>query len=483
MSNEKAKIEAIVGKKYDIKSEISAGGMGKIFLGVHRSLSKRVAVKIIHQEFRKDKTFRKRFHREARLAANLDHPSIVDIYDFGSSGNFDYIIMPFIDGESLKEKLNREKKLSLSESLDLIAAITSALSCAHKNNVVHRDIKPSNILIDKQGHAYLTDFGISKDLEAVELTLPDTVMGSPRYISPEQITGKEIDGRCDLYALGLIFYEMVTGSYPYAGRNTNAVYYAQVNEVPPRPDQINPDIPGALSDIIMKLVEKLPENRYKKGNEVLQDIANVKSNVKLAVKSDPKSAHPSIQSSETEAPVIDYDAKDNARKDNTRYSDGDLPTVVNIHRSDKNRFFDNKPNFAELADSEAKSKSIRFTSWQFISIVSGFVLLAIFGYFLLGKTSNRTDTLAVLDSQKSMSDILPKERSFKAEPFFPDGSPPLKPRKEEAEIKKTLSASQISALDSSEKSSPTVELKQPPETVNLLSLTKQIQDFGRKSRC
>jgi len=109
VSKEKAKIEASIGKKYVIKSQISVGGMGKIYLGIHRSLNKRVAIKIIHQEFRKDETFRKRFHREARLAANLDHPGIVDIYDFGSSENFDYIIMPFIDGETLKEKLKREK--------------------------------------------------------------------------------------------------------------------------------------------------------------------------------------------------------------------------------------------------------------------------------------------------------------------------------------------------------------------------------------
>jgi len=388
VSKEKAKIEASIGKKYVIKSQISVGGMGKIYLGIHRSLNKRVAIKIIHQEFRKDETFRKRFHREARLAANLDHPGIVDIYDFGSSENFDYIIMPFIDGETLKEKLKREKRLPISKSLDLIAAITSALSFAHKNNVVHRDVKPSNILIDKQGHAYLTDFGISKDLGDVELTLPDTVMGSPRYISPEQITGKEIDGRCDLYALGLVFYEMVTGSYPYAGRNANAVYYAQINEVPQRPDQINPDIPGTVSDIIMKLIEKLPDNRYQKGSQILQDIANVKSSL------------PPVQSSEAEPQIVVKPAViDRESKNNIKNNDGDQPTVVNIRRSDHRRSLDNQQIGIESTASGTRLKSLRSSPRRFIFLGSGIVLCVIIGYFIFYHPFSQTDKLVSYDNK------------------------------------------------------------------------------------
>jgi serine/threonine protein kinase len=467
MSKEKTKIEATIGKKYDIKSQISAGGMGKIYLGIHRSLNKRVAVKIIHQEFRKDETFRKRFHREARLAANLDHPGIVDIYDFGSSENFDYIIMPFIDGETLKEKLKREKRLPISKSLDLIAAITSALSFAHNNNVVHRDIKPSNILIDKQERAYLTDFGISKDLGDVDLTLPDTVMGSPRYISPEQITGKKIDGRCDLYALGLIFYEMVTGSYPYADRNANAVYYAQVNEVPQRPDQINPDIPGTVSDIIMKLIEKLPDNRYQKGSQILQDIANAKSGL------------PPVQSSEAEPhievkpAIIDHGSIDDKENDDNGDHD-DQPTVINVSIADRGQIFDNQQIVVESTDSGEKSKPIRFSPRRLTFFGSGFVLCVIIGYFLLYNPSPQTDMLVIAGNE---SVTLPGKSSSMDEKHSSHSPSLTQPMQKEAPIEKSEPIPTKSSPDSSEVSLSAIAPKQPTEKVSLVSLTDQLKAF------
>lgn len=467
MLKEKTKIEAIIGTKYDIKSQISVGGMGKIYLGIHRSLNKRVAIKIIHQEFRKDETFRKRFHREARLAANLDHPGIVDIYDFGSSDNFDYIIMPFIDGESLKEKLNREKILPLPESLNLIATITSALLCAHNNHVVHRDIKPSNILMDKQGHAYLTDFGISKDLEAVELTLPDTVIGSPRYISPEQITGKKIDGRCDLYALGLIFYEMVTGCYPYAGRSTNAVYYAQINEVPTRPDQINPDIPVTVSDIIMKLIEKLPDNRYQKGSEILQDIANAKSGLPLDQSSEP------APNFEAKPASISNGSIDDIGNDDTK-TNGDQPTVINVSRRDKGQPFDKNQIAVDSVNSIEKPAAVRSSPLRLIICFVGILLCAIIGFMLLYNPSNQTESFI---TEKNGDLSSPEKNAPKDENHPKDRPSNIQRKNEEIKLGKPDSVPIKPTSASSETSLSEIRSKPNTQKVSLISLTEQLRTF------
>jgi len=480
VSKEKAKIEAVLGRKYDIKSQISAGGMGKIYLGIHRSLNKRIAIKIIHQEFRKDDTFRKRFHREAMLAAKLDHPSIVDIYDFGSSKHFDYIIMPFIDGETLKERLQREKNLPISETLDLIATISSALAFAHKNNVVHRDIKPSNILIDKEEHVYLTDFGISKDMGDVDLTHPDKVIGSPRYISPEQITGKKIDGRCDLYALGLVFYEMATGCYPYADRNANAVYYAQVNEVPKRPDHINPDIPSAVSDIIMKLIEKSPDNRYLNGSQILQDIANAKSGIPLSPLSQ---VEPHVE--DQPVTINDDSPEDQANDDepDDDEPDDDQPTVINVSIKDRDASLAIVPTDVEPPGFGKKTKPVRSSHRRFILFGSGLFLCVVIGYFLLNnlpfqngispikkKESATSSGENVSIDEKQTSESLPSVPSTREETQ-------AQPIQEEAREKESEPPPAKPLPDQPEVSVPKAVSEKPAEKPSLLSIVGQLQTF------
>ena len=272
MSKDATEIKSALGKKYEIKGLISSGGMGDIFLGIHRALDKRVAIKIVHQELSKDEEFRKRFRREAKLAASLDHPVVIDIYDFGSKDDFDYIIMPYIEGSTLQDRLKKEGKFTVQECLRLMIALTDALSYAHKNNVVHRDIKPSNIMVDNHGHLILTDFGISKSLGDVDVTKPNTMLGSPKYMSPEQVRGLAVDGRTDLYSLGLVFYEMVTGKHPFEGKDGTAILYCQACEMPQRPEESLPDVPGPVGDIIMKLLEKSPDQRYQSADELLKDL-------------------------------------------------------------------------------------------------------------------------------------------------------------------------------------------------------------------
>ena len=266
------KVKNVLGDKYDIFAMISEGGMGKIYLGTHRALNRQVAVKIIHQQFSQDKTVRERFCREAKLAANLDYPGIVDIYDFGSEDEFDYIIMRYIKGETLAQKLEREGSLPCEQALEIVMAVARALSHAHKNKVVHRDIKPSNIMIDENAQVILTDFGISKDLGDTQLTAADTVIGSPKYMSPEQIRGAQVDGRSDLYALGLIFYEMVTGKHPFQGRDTTSLFYAQAHEMPPEPVALSKPLPASAGAVIMKMLSKKPEDRFQTGDELWRNL-------------------------------------------------------------------------------------------------------------------------------------------------------------------------------------------------------------------
>ena len=275
MSAGETTIKRALEPKYEIKELIATGGMGDVYLGVHGALDRRVAIKIIHHELKKDEQFRKRFHREAKLSASLDHPVIVDVYDFGSKDDFDYLIMQYVEGSTLQEKLEKEGKLGLREGLRLMMVLADALSYAHQKNVIHRDIKPSNIMVDNDGHVVLTDFGISKglgDADVTDVTAPNTVLGSPKYMSPEQIKGVDVDSRSDLYSLGVVSYEMITGKHPFGGKDTTALFYCHVHEVPERPEACAPEIPGQLCNIIMKLLDKVPEGRYQNADQLLQDL-------------------------------------------------------------------------------------------------------------------------------------------------------------------------------------------------------------------
>jgi len=272
LDDSQAKIQKALGDKYEIKQLIQAGGMGKIFLGIHKALDKKVAIKIIHQELVANEQIKSRFFREAKLAANLDHSGIIDIYDFGSKDGFDYIIMPFIEGETLEAKIKELGAYTPEEGIRIIIEIAEALNYAHTHNVIHRDIKPSNIMFDRQGKVIIADFGISKDMSDSDLTAPNTVLGSPRYMSPEQIKGQNIDGRSDLYSLGLMFYEMMTATHPFSGKDSTAIYYAQAHEIPPRPETQKPDIPRNIGAIIMKLLDKNPESRYADGKALIKDL-------------------------------------------------------------------------------------------------------------------------------------------------------------------------------------------------------------------
>ncbi len=273
----------LIGDKYHVGEVIARGGMGEVYTGTHVALNRKVAIKIIRTHLSSDAQIRERFLREARLTAQLTHPNIIEIFDFGGNEAFDYIIMPYIDGITLKDRLTGTGPVPADETLKLVRPVVDALALAHDRGVVHRDVKPSNILVTSGGIPILTDFGISKNLNDSDMTLSDTMLGAPRYMSPEQIRGERVDGRSDLYAIGIILYEMLCGSHPFKGDQVAAICYQQMHEVPSPPDTVNPAIPEWLSGLVMQLVEKKPEDRFLDAHALLKamdakgDVAAIRS--------------------------------------------------------------------------------------------------------------------------------------------------------------------------------------------------------------
>ncbi len=248
---------------YTITDELGKGGMATVYKARHNKLERDVAIKVMHPTYSGEETFIRRFEREARVVARLEHPHIVPVYDYAVHEGHPYLVMRYIKGETLKDRLN-EGNLSTREILRLTDAIASALDYAHSEGVLHRDIKPSNILLTAGQGVYITDFGLARVMQSGESTLSQgMIMGTPHYISPEQAKGvAELDGRADLYSFGVILYEMATGRVPFRAESDFSIIHAQIFDSPPLPSTINDSINPRLEMLLLKALEKEPDARY-----------------------------------------------------------------------------------------------------------------------------------------------------------------------------------------------------------------------------
>lgn len=262
---ELSELRRATGNRYTIVKRLGSGGMAHVYLARHAALSRSLVVKVLHRNLARDPEMRERFRREAEAAARLVHPFVCAISDMGSSGDLEYLVMPYYAGGSLADLLARQRTLQASVAASTAVQVACALDYAHRRGVVHRDIKPDNILFDEDGNAVLTDFGIATARFHGRLTVTGRAMGTPHYMSPEQAMGKLVDGRSDLYAVGLLLYEMLLGKPPFDGDDSYAVGYKHVHEQPVAPAAADPRIPGALSSIIMKCLAKNPADRYDRG--------------------------------------------------------------------------------------------------------------------------------------------------------------------------------------------------------------------------
>ena len=259
--------------RYDVASEIGRGAMGVVYRAVDPMLERTVAIKTINMALDPGEMeqYEKRFTIEARAAGSLNHPNIVTIYDIGRSGDLAYMAMEFLEGQELKDIIVGHE-LTADRALDIAAQIADGLAYAHEHEVVHRDIKPANIMILRGDRAKITDFGIARMRSADVRTQTGVVLGSPRYLSPEQVLGKRCDARADIFSLGVIIYEMLTGQVPFNGIDVNSLMFQIVNFSPPPPSAINPQLPAMLDLILAKTLAKAADDRYASITELAADL-------------------------------------------------------------------------------------------------------------------------------------------------------------------------------------------------------------------
>jgi serine/threonine-protein kinase len=269
--------ERALGGRYEIIEKIGDGGMAVVYKGRDRLLNRFVAIKVLRPEYTKDFAFVDSFRKESQAAARLNHPNIVSVYDVGKEENIHYIVMELVEGRTLSDLIAAEAPLDYKRAIGIAKQIASALGMAHKNNIIHRDVKPHNILIMPDGNAKITDFGIARAVSDATIVKSsgEGVMGSVHYFSPEQARGGYVDEKSDIYSLGIVLYEMLTGEVPFDAENPVAVAVMHMNDKPTPPSKLVSGVPPGLEQIVMKAIEKYQINRFKTSDDVYEALDNV----------------------------------------------------------------------------------------------------------------------------------------------------------------------------------------------------------------
>ena len=263
-----------INDRYEIVKNIGEGGMANVYLANDTILDRKVAVKVLRGDLSSDDKFIRRFEREALSVSNLSHPNIVEVYDVGEEEGSHYIVMEYIDGKTLKQLLKKRESLTLTEVIDIMTRLTDGIAHAHESYIIHRDIKPQNIMIEDDGRVKITDFGIAMALNATQLTQTNSVMGSVHYLPPEQASGKSATVKSDIYSLGIMMYELLTGNVPFKGDNAVEIALKHMKDKIPSIRKQDPSIPQSVENIILKACAKNPRNRYDSAKEMHEDLLN-----------------------------------------------------------------------------------------------------------------------------------------------------------------------------------------------------------------
>jgi len=267
-----AMIGTVLSGRYRLEAKLGSGGMSTVYLARDQTLDRQVAVKVMHREMSEQADQLERFRQEARSVAKLSHPNVVSVIDAGEDGGHPYIVFEYVEGETLKQRINRDGALAPQEAIAYAIEIARGLSMAHARNMVHRDIKPQNILIDAEGRAKLTDFGISRQLEQDGMTATGRVLGTTDYVAPEQAMGRKVDPRTDIYSLGVVLYEMLVGQVPFSADSQVGVAMKHVNEELPDVQRRRPDVSAAVALVVERATTKDPGDRYQRIGEMIDDL-------------------------------------------------------------------------------------------------------------------------------------------------------------------------------------------------------------------
>src|SRR3954463_15772469 len=267
-------IGKVLSERYRLESKLGSGGMSTVYLAHDETLERWVAVKVLHREISDQPDQLERFRREARAVAQLSHPNVVAVIDAGEDGGYPYIVFEYVPGETLKARIDSVGRLPLDEAAAYAIEIGRGLAAAHGQRLIHRDVKPQNVLIDAEGRAKVTDFGIARSLESDGLTKTGRVLGTTDYVSPEQAMGHDVDPRSDIYSLGILLYEMLTGDVPFKADNLVGVAMKHVNEKVPDVQKRRRDVSSALAAVAERATEKKADKRYQDMNAMLADLEN-----------------------------------------------------------------------------------------------------------------------------------------------------------------------------------------------------------------
>ena len=379
-----------INDRYQIEKLIGEGGMANVYLAQDKILDRKVAVKVLRGDLADDEKFVRRFQREALAASSLSHPNIVEIYDVGEDeGNF-YIVMEYIEGKTLKQLIKKRGVLSLSETMDIMLQLLDALAQAHDSYIIHRDIKPQNIMIKDSGLVKITDFGIAVAINSAQLTQTNSVMGSVHYLPPEQAGGKGSTIRSDIYSLGILMFEMLTGKVPFKGDSAVEIALKHIKEPLPSPKALNPVIPQSVENIILKAAAKNPKNRYRDAREMKEDIKT----------------------------CLD-EKRENEPKIKFKYPEtefGDTRTITQI-KEEKTKPKEEKPVVKQITEDDKIEESNKKKTAILAAIIGAFVIIMALVIIILPKLTDakEIEVLDVYGMEISKAEKKLKEAGFKTD--------------------------------------------------------------------
>ncbi|WP_047984928.1 Stk1 family PASTA domain-containing Ser/Thr kinase [Ornithinibacillus californiensis] len=355
----------LLSDRYQIREKIGGGGMADVYLAKDIILDRSVAIKVLRLEYANDEEFIARFDREAQSATSLSHPNVVTIYDVGEEEQILYMVMEYVDGMTLKEFIQRYGPIDVPEAIEIMKQITAAIAHAHENGIVHRDIKPQNILIDTYGHVKVTDFGIAVALSATSLTQTNSILGSVHYLSPEQARGGMATKKSDIYSLGIVFFEMLTGRLPFSGQSPVSIALKHLQSETPSVRRFSPDVPQSVENIVLKATAKDPFHRFNTVYEMEDTLEIALSPEKL---DEPKYTAPTEVGEETKAiPIITENQLQNIHQD----------TIVHQANAETKKVGNNgQVPPSNLNNKKKKNKKLLITSIILFLLLTGTLIAA-----------------------------------------------------------------------------------------------------------